>query len=446
MYMLAHLRIPALMLTLALSAGVALAAAPGQEEPPAATPSPTSVADSETATATPEEPTATLPPTETSQPPTETSAPAASPTLPPEPSPSPTSAPPTRTPAAPATPTPDLPPTPTVIITSGGPPTGRVPQDGIFPIGEVPLSLAQRVSAAVAAPGELLQYTIQVSSSRANTVVEVRSTIPSGLTVLGASASSGTCSGTSQISCHLTLGDGRTATIIIQAQVSGQTAAGAILTSQSIAQDNLNFTAATDPVAIQVVAAPASSISGEGSGSVDPGLPQLDAPAPPAQHDRTALPTAPTQIPAPLPAAPIAAEPGAADSGAPAPPDAAMPTEPISAGPSAPGGDAQPGAPIKAQGGSTAPVSPQHAAALLPSTALADPLIGISMGLLGFAILAFGLRRIRRAAVQLNDQQLAPQLAPLVSSLGDLQRQTASAAEAQGQQVSQIQETIDDNS
>lgn len=441
MYILTHLRIPALMLTLALTAGVALAAAPGQEEPPAATPSPTSVTDSEAATAVPEDPTATPPPTETSVPPTETSAPAASPTPPPDPSPSPTSAPPTSTPAAPATPTPALPPTPTVIITSGGPPTGRVPEDGIFPIGEVPLSLAQRVSAAVAAPGELLQYTIQVSSSRANTVVEVRSTIPSGLTVLGSSASSGTCSGTSQISCHLTLGDGRTATIIIQALVSGQTAAGTILTSQSIAQDNLNFTAATDLVAVQVVAAPASSISGEGSGSADPGLPQRDAPAPAAPHNGAAPPAAPAPIIAPAPAAPIASEPGA-----PAQPDDQAPADSISAVPTTLGVNEPPGAPIRAPGGSAAPASPQHAAALLPSTAMADPLIGISMGLLGFAVLALGLRRIRRAAVQLNDQHLAPQLAPLVSSLGDLQRQTASAAEAQGQQVTQIQETIDDNS
>lgn len=151
-----------------------------------------------------------------------------------------------------------LEPSPTVVIISSGPPVEDAPVvSSTLPVGQAPLSLAQRATSENASPGSEVRYIIQIASSRAGAMIETQSLLPAQLRLLGASISGGNCTSTGAVICRTTLGESGSATIEIVAQVLPNASVGSTIISQTLAQDDLSYTAASDQTAVTIVAAPA---------------------------------------------------------------------------------------------------------------------------------------------------------------------------------------------
>jgi hypothetical protein len=316
---------------------------------------------------------------------------------------------------------------PTVITANGGPPSaGDLPIPD-QPIAEAPLSLAQRVSVSSASIGMAVQYTIQISGSRPGVAVEVRSSLPGELDIISIAASSGECRGTNQIICHLTLGQ-ESGLIIVQARVSNRAIAGTQLAAQAIAQDEASFTAASEMTILAIVGAPAAALAGDQAQADPPASSpsQPDAPASspdtaPSQPAAPALPAVPAEQNEPVRGSDIVANP--ADS---APAEHTAPLigiaepayQPAANNPVAAANNPVAAAnnPVAAGSAAIPDRGPQYAASTLPNTATTGVYAGWLVGLLGFAGIAYGLRRIRRAALLLDDRRLE-QLQPLIGAM-----------------------------
>jgi hypothetical protein len=182
-------------------------------------------------------------------------------------------------------------PSPTVVIIISDPPVNGAPVvSSTLPIGEAPLSLAQRASSENASPGSEVRYTIQIASSRAGAVIETQSLLPAQLRLLGASISGGNCTSTGAVICRTTIGESGSATIEIVTQVLPNASIGSTIISQTLVQDDLSYTAASDQTAVTIVAAP----------TVQKVNAQPAKPSQPTKPVQSAKPSQPTQPSQPL--------------------------------------------------------------------------------------------------------------------------------------------------
>jgi len=334
-----------------------------------------------------------------------------------------------------------------------------VPQPDAAPsptvgLGEPPLTLHSAASAASAVVGQQLSFTTTLAAaSVASHAVELRATIDSQLELL--STSGGSCSGGNALSCKLNVQRGQPATIVARVRVRPGAAPGSRLVYQALAQDDLSNTAASDQVIVMIAT---------------PSLAPTTPPAPSATPEQriptnsASTPAHPTTFPARRPARPASAAPlaatnlvaqptatssaltlptmpaaimhssaGAATVAAPAdgaaaadswlelapnlfaPAQALDPDVPalvvpaqevLAQAPAAPADS--PAAPIAIQ---------QRQIIQLPNTTAAPPTAGLVALLLGLALTVHGLRRVRRAAAQLDRQGAAlGRLAALVGT------------------------------
>jgi hypothetical protein len=286
-----------------------------------------------------------------------------------------------------------------------------------------------------------VRYTILVTSAREDATIETRSFLPVELDLLAVTTSGGVC-GLNPVACEIIPGRSRSALIEIVARVSARAVPGMVLVSQTIAQDDLSFTAATERLAIQIVAAPDAGVAAQPAPSPSaeaaalapqpaPARPRLPtptpAPEPPADHSRRAAIVAPTSQPI-VTAETLAAIAAPAAAGA---DQTALPTA-LPPSPTVPLPEAT--LPPK-----DLPAKPaETTAATLPETAAASTLIGIALGLGGMAAVILAARRIRRAALALEQQALVGQVAPFIQALGYLQRRTARQADELKKRMEQL--------
>jgi hypothetical protein len=318
-------------------------------------------------------------------------------------------------------------------------------------IGEPPLVLQSGASVASAGAGQEYSYTIQVASSSAATrAVEVRVDIDSQLELRGATANSGSCGGGTMVACKLSVRRGHPASITIAVRIRPNAAPASRIVWQALAQDDLNNTAASDRVVV-AIAAPLPALQA-------PPRPTLDGPPPrpiissnrvtqlqvlasapniasqssaSLSNDNVAV-GGPAAVLAPPPAEPPAVtasgtdvDPSVvqADSWLPVPVD-----EPASTGSGLSGLETQAQVlaepsierqPRQLQAPHDQRAAPQpepRLLVLLPDTAAVPPTIGIVSALIGLALIVHGVRRVRRAAMLLEQQRAA--ISRLVALLG----------------------------
>jgi len=344
--------------------------------------------------------------------------------------------------------------TPSVLPQPDASPTPPNPTAGL---GEPPLTLQSSASVSSAGAGEQFNFTATVvGSSVEPRAVELRTNIDGQLELLSASASGGSCSGGSTLVCKLNVRRGQPATVVAAVRVRPNAAPGGRLVYQALAQDDLSNTAASDQVVVTIAAPPVPPAPSPTS------TPDRIIPAPrpePVEGDGAAAPARPTiQASQPMSSAPTAAPAGAANvprnpASIPVVAPIALPSPVASVAVTIPpAGGAAPAAPAEGAAGAdswlvTSPAASMPAQEVdsvasslsapdayepppalappadppapepspvalrqivqLPNTAAMPPAIGFVAGLLGLALLIHGLRRVRRAAAQLDRQSAA---------------------------------------
>jgi hypothetical protein len=403
-------------LTLLLATGVALAAPPAQEITP---------------TFVPEATVGTLGDVLTSTVPAEPDLPTATPALP------------TGEPTAMI-----LIPSPTEVSGESAVVPSATP---LFPISDPPLSLSIGASSGTVLPGDTIEYTILVSTTRPGATVEILIQLPAGLSLVGVNGA--TCSGS--VVCQVQFGSATSQPIAISARVGTDVAPHTSLVGRALAQDDQSFTASSQSVGVFVLALPAAD------DTALPVRPTIDRPDPtePPREDRdpTATPT-PTPIATELPTPALEPDPTKrqlepataeaapepqpepspptpetrAEEPAPVPPASGQPSPTIDEGPPAGGAEeAQP--------------SPVRAALLLPNTAAISVPLGIGLLLCCLALTMTAARRIRRASRLLQIQEHAASLAPLIRVLASRQHRSTTVDQELSQRAEQIQRMVDDS-
>jgi len=213
------------------------------------------------------------------------------------------------------------------------------PERTSLPVGPAPLTLTKTVSTDTVLPGQSFTYTLHITTSRAQARVEVRDMLDGGVEVVSVESASGGCTSAGIIVCYVQVKAQEPATIMIVVRTRTTVVPDTWLVGQALAQDDHDFTAASERVAVRV-AVPPPSLSAPVAA---PPIAEMPLATTDRQSDRqttpesrvasrtgavTSLMTAPTAIP-PIPAAapPLSraasALTGAADSGsvAPAPVD-----------------------------------------------------------------------------------------------------------------------------
>src|SRR5215211_6674141 len=148
------------------------------------------------------------------------------------------------------TPTTGVPPVASSTPTSGPSPT---PTATLTPLpNEPPLRLAKAASVSSVQINQRFNYTLTVFSNSANSsTIDVRDPINSNLDVLSASATNGTCSTSGNVvTCQVHAQNNQPVTINISVQVRSSATAGQRISNQAVAQDDRNFTAASDNVVV----------------------------------------------------------------------------------------------------------------------------------------------------------------------------------------------------
>ncbi|MGQ9550152.1 MAG: hypothetical protein ACUVSY_11895 [Roseiflexus sp.] len=207
----------------------------------------------------------------------------------------------------PPAPTPAVPPHPTDI-----------------PIGPAPLALTKSASTTTVTPGQSFTYTLRVTTNREQARVEVRDIPDQGVEIVSIDSRAGSCSIAAIVVCTVQVGAGEPAVITIIARARNDAAPNTWLIGQALAQDDLYFTAASERVAVQVVAPPPITSAPV---SRSPVLPDSASPAAeraPDQsaepqlpaHTRRAIKTAPSTIPQSPTATPLLSRATTALSGA----------------------------------------------------------------------------------------------------------------------------------
>jgi hypothetical protein len=186
------------------------------------------------------------------------------------------------------------------------------PERTDIPVGPAPLVLTKSASTTTVTPGQSFTYTLHVTANREQARVEVRDMPDPGVEIVSIDSSAGSCSIASVIVCTVQAGASKPAVITIVVRARNNVAPNTWLIGQALAQDDLNFTAASERVAVQVVAPP-PVIS-----APIPGMPAPpDSASPPAEsipdqpvapesaaHTRSDTRTAPSTVPQSPTAAP----------------------------------------------------------------------------------------------------------------------------------------------
>ncbi len=217
------------------------------------------------------------------------------------------------------------------------PPT-PTPERTTVPIGSAPLTLTKTASTDAVLPGQSFTYMLRITTSREQARVEVRDTLDRGIEVVGIESASGACTGTGMIICTVQVQAQEPATIRITVRARTTVTPDSWLIGQAVAQDDSDFTAASERVVVRVAAPPPSMSAPVATAPPSPGTPSSDAALPPdrpsdpesrAVSRRDALPS-PALPPTAIPPAPAAAPPlsraasalvGATDPASAAPPD-----------------------------------------------------------------------------------------------------------------------------
>jgi len=202
-----------------------------------------------------------------------------------------------------------------------------------IPVGPASLVLTKSASTTTVTPGQSFTYTLHVTANREQARVEVRDMPDPGVEIVSIDSSAGSCSIASVIVCTVQAGASKPAVITIVVRARNNVVPNTWLIGQALAQDDLNFTAASERVAVQVVAPPpvisapipgmpASPDSASAPAERTPDQPA--APEPPA-HTRREMRTAPSTVPQSPTAMPPLSRAAAALSGAvePMPPSTA---------------------------------------------------------------------------------------------------------------------------
>jgi fimbrial isopeptide formation D2 family protein len=145
-------------------------------------------------------------------------------------------------------------PIPTDTPTSGPSPT---PTATLTPLpNEPPLRLDKAASASSVQINQKFNYTLTVFSNKTSaSAIDVHDTIPSSLEVLGVSTTNGSCSNAgNNVTCQVTAQNNQPVTINILVQVRSSAVAGQRISNQALAQDDRQFTAASDSVVVDVAA------------------------------------------------------------------------------------------------------------------------------------------------------------------------------------------------
>ncbi|MCS7290701.1 MAG: hypothetical protein NZ699_16385 [Roseiflexus sp.] len=207
------------------------------------------------------------------------------------------------------------------------------PERTTIPVGPAPLTVTKTASTNTVLPGQSFTYTLHVTTARDQAQAEVRDILDPGVEVVDIKSSSGACTGAGIVVCRVQMRAQEPATILIIVRVRATLAPDTWLISQALAQDDLDFTAASERVAVRVVApppvmsAPVATASTSAEASPAETIPNDDHQD--ASESRAASCTGAALSPAPLPIA-IFLTPTAAPSLARAAEALAGATEPAS--------------------------------------------------------------------------------------------------------------------
>lgn len=166
------------------------------------------------------------------------------------------------------------------------------------PVGPAPLTLVKQASTGAIAPGQTFNYTLQVITQRDQASIEVRDLIDERIEIVGVDSPSGSCRNAGAVICTVQARAGNPATITIVARSRADVAPGVSLISQASAQDDSNFTAASERVSV-LVAAPAPPAAANSAET----HPRTGSSAPAEGRARRAKDAAPAvrEVPAPVP-------------------------------------------------------------------------------------------------------------------------------------------------
>ncbi len=196
------------------------------------------------------------------------------------------------------------------------PPT-PAPERTTVPIGTAPLTLTKTASTDAVLPGQSFTYILRIATSREQARVEVRDMLDRGIEVVGIENASGVCTGAGMIVCTVQVQAQEPATIRITVRAHTTATPDSWLVGQAVAQDDSDFTAASERVAVRVAAPPPSMSAPVATALPSPAVPSSDAALPPdhqsapesrAVSRRDALPS-PALPPTAISPAPAAAPP-----------------------------------------------------------------------------------------------------------------------------------------
>lgn len=332
--------------------------------------------------------------------------------------------------ALPATEAPSLLPTATIEPSATAIPTAGGP----LPMGEQPLRLSHKASLTQALPGQEFRYSVRLDAAQANGIIQLQTIIDQNIDLIKIGLTSGSCDIAKPVICRILLNENQNASIEITARVSPAAVPGTVLISQAIAQDQSNNTAASDQVYIEVIAPPEAAAP-NAELLFDQNQFQSTPSPTPLISDEGAPPTATRRPPTrtPQPTRTVANDDNLLNTAtptiieSPGEPLLLQPTSTEAPATAAPANTAQPiiTRPTIRPTMSLPPSRPDPNPPLLPNTAATGPLLGIALGLLGFALIVFGTRRVRDAGVRLARQSIiAARLTPLLAAISYLQHRT----------------------
>jgi len=199
-----------------------------------------------------------------------------------------------------------------------------MPERTDVPVGPAPLVLTKSASTTTVIPGQSFTYTLHVTANRDQARVEVRDMLDPGIEIVSTASSTGSCSIASTVVCTVQAGASQPAVITIVVRARNNVAPNTWLIGQALAQDDLNFTAASERVAVQVIAPPPVISAPVPRMPVPP-----DSASPPAEsipdqpvalesaaHTRSHMRTAPSTVPQSPTATPLLSRAAVALSGA----------------------------------------------------------------------------------------------------------------------------------
>ncbi|MCS6937686.1 MAG: hypothetical protein RMJ55_02420 [Roseiflexaceae bacterium] len=190
-----------------------------------------------------------------------------------------------------------------------------VPERTAIPVGPPPLTLTKVASTDAVLPGQSFTYTLHVATRRDQARVEVRSLLDHGVEVVSIESASGSCTGAGMIVCHVQVRAQEPATILITVRTRTTVAPDTWLVSQALAQDDSDFTAASERVAVRVAAPPPVMSAPVATA---PTIAEASPAGTILNHDHQAVPESraalrtgaapsPAPLPTAIPSAPVAA-------------------------------------------------------------------------------------------------------------------------------------------